>query len=509
MNLKLTLILTLLFASFLTKADESAEEVASEVSALSYPYIVNSKNPQDMRVINSGPASLYARIDMIRRATKSIELETFIFKDDTAGRIVLQELAAAAKRGVKVKVLIDKAFFNLRIDDYYAQVLQENGVEVRYYNNTPITNFSTVQYRNHRKLMVVDDKEAITGGRNIADEYFELSPKFNFLDRDTTIEGDLVKPMKETFDLYWDSKMTEVRKPLLPPDPSDSIKHDSDALWYEKELVDFNAKMEKAKKILIPNDEDKKTLSFIMETGKESLEKNKKLQCPEASFATDREGAGFLQSLSNGYRKHFRLLRKEISKWMKSKVKKKLTIDSPYFLDNQFTDDIEGQLDNKTEVDIMTNSFSSSDAINVVTVFNDSISRFTNKKHFTAYTYKGKFSDEGKFYSDETKNAVWGTHSKTMVFDDDAFMIGTFNMDNRSEEYNAEMAIFCSGNKELTLDIKNNIEKRMQGSNRLNEEGDPDDCSGIFGNSSSPSSALKRTFYYLIKIPSHLLQFLL
>src|SRR6476659_2387966 len=73
------------------------------------PYRVSSNEKHEMRVINSGLASLYARVDMIRRAKTSIDLETFIFNPDTSGKIILQELAAAVKRGVKVRLLLDKS----------------------------------------------------------------------------------------------------------------------------------------------------------------------------------------------------------------------------------------------------------------------------------------------------------------------------------------------------------------------------------------------------------------
>ncbi|MFA6238009.1 MAG: phospholipase D family protein [Bacteriovorax sp.] len=498
---KFVFILAILFSTLFSSAAFAEDEESVDKE----PYRKTSTEPHDMRIVNSGSAALYARIDMIRRATKSIELETFIFNKDSSGKIVMKELLEAAKRGVKVRILVDKAFNNIKLDEYDAQQLKQNGVELRFYNNASLLNVSTVQYRNHRKLLIVDDKEVITGGRNIADEYFDLSKRFNFLDRDATIEGEIAATIRESFDKFWDSGMTETPAPVEKPTPPLPSDEEGGRQKYEADMYYYKKYTERAKKLGELNADDERKLKFIMEAGKESFLQNERRMCPEVSFASDKEGAGFLESFSDKYRKRFRHLRSEISKWMKKKVKTEITIDTPYFLDNDLTEYLENGLAEKVKVNVMTNSLASTDAIHVSSVFNDTVNRFTQSEYFKAYTYKGKFSEEGKVLDDEIKNSTWGTHSKTMVFNDDSFMVGTFNMDNRSTQYNAELAVFCSGSKELTEDIQKNIKLRMSGSNRLNNEGLPDDCSDPF----KDVGQLKKALYYLIKIPSHFLQFLL
>lgn len=157
------------------------------------------------------------------------------------------------------------------------------------------------------------------------------------------------------------------------------------------------------------------------------------------------------------------------------------------------------------KVKVFTNSLASTDAIHVASVFNDTISDFTPAQNFEAYTYKGKFSDETKLYSKAVKDATWGTHSKIMVFDNDAFMIGTINMDNRSVNFNSELGVFCKGNQELTAEVLNNIKHRMKGAYHLDSEGNPDDCSSIL----KDVSVSKRSIYYLLKIPSKMMESLL
>lgn len=472
------------------------------------PYRTTSTVGNEMRIVNSGSASLYARLEMIRNAKESINLETFIFNPDTAGRLILKELAAAAKRGVKVKVLVDKSAAVFKMDEYYAQSLKDQGIEIRYYNPASVLKISSVQFRNHRKLMTVDNKEAITGGRNIADEYYDLSEEFNFLDRDATVKGEIVKDMNKSFDDFWDSKIVE--KPKMPTPPNERLKYSgesSHADEYEMRLAQFNKRTLMAKNLFEPNTKDEKVLLFINEKGKQNLEQNGVHNCPEMAFASDKDGASFKERLdSKDYHDNYRLLRKEIGKWIDTKVKDEVIIDSPYFLNNNLSEEIASNLlKKKTKISILTNSLASTDAIYVSTVFNDTVKKYTPNENFSAHTYKGKFSNETDLYSDEVRKATWGTHSKTMVFSEDAFMIGTFNIDNRSSFYNTELAIFCSGSKELAADVKNNIKKRMESSYHLNTSGTPDDCSDALGD----VSTTKKAIYHLLKPISHLLQFLL
>lgn len=480
----------------------------AEESTDNPPYRKTSKAGHEMRIVNSGTASLYARLDMIRRAEKSIEMETFILNPDTSGRLVMKELAAAAKRGVKVRVLVDKSAAVFKMDEHYARELKEAGVEMRYYNPAPLLKLSSVQFRNHRKLMVRDGVEAIAGGRNIGDEYYDLSDKFNFLDRDATVEGEIVGTMKESFDKFWTSDIVEIPKEVKEPaQPTPHEQIEGNTFQYESAMIAYKEKQKKARELLAPNKEDEKIKKFIMEKGKEAFEQNKKYNCPEVAFASDKEGGAFAERLkSTEYHDQYRLLRKEIGKWMDTRIKDEVIVDSPYFLNNQLSEDIAANLiKEKKRIKILTNSLASTDAIYVSTVFNETVKKYTPNENFEAHIYKGKFSGENELYNDKIKNSVWGTHSKTMVFNDEAFMVGTFNIDNRSSFYNTELALFCNGSKELTQDVKSNIEKRMQNSYRLNAEGVPDDCSDLLGD----VSGAKKALYYLLKLPSHILQFLL
>lgn len=488
------LILLCLMTSFL-----HAQTASTDVE----PYRVTSKEKHEMRVINSGLGALYARVDMIRRAKKSIDLETFIFNPDTAGKIIMQELAAAAKRGVKVRVLLDKSPSQWKMTENYAKAIKAQGIDIRYYNNSSILSPSSVQFRNHRKLMVRDGEEAITGGRNIADEYFDISKKFNFLDRDVTVEGEIVKSMDKTFDNFWNSKL--VVEPKLPEKPY-PLASDDNETEYKSQLYRYELGEKEAAKLFKPDDETTKTLQRMMLTGQTNFNEYEKRTCPEVAFASDREGASFKETLkTEEYSQKYRLLRQEITKWMDEKIKDEVILDTPYFLENSMTEKLMHYLQNKkAKVKLFTNSLASTDAIHVSTVFGDTVMNYTPYDEFKAYVYKGNYSNERHIDDEEVKKSTWGTHSKSMVFSKDSFMIGSFNFDNRSSYYNTELAVFCSGSPELTQDIVVNIQKRVDNSIKLDTNGDPD-CNEVH----PEVGALKKALYYIIKIPSHMFQHLL
>lgn len=478
-----------------------------------YPYRQNLHVNHPMQILNSGIGALWARVDMIRRANETLELEYFIFNTDKASRIILRELVEAAKRGVKVRLLVDKSAAVFVLDEFFAEALKKKKVEVRYYNAASIIQISTVQFRNHRKMISRDGVEAITGGRNIADEYFDLSETFNFLDRDVWVEGPIVKTMVETFDRYWKSDIVET-----PKKPEKPIKFAGDKVVSRKErqkreirhrerVTRFRKNRRYAHKFLNKFEkEDSKALLYAETYGVKALKLTKKHTCPHVGFASDREGGDFAKRVSSAdYHLNYRLLRKEIAKWL-GYIETEVTLDSPYFLNNSRSREaLENMLEAGQKVNILTNSLGSTDAIYVSTVFTDEVRGYAPLDNFSAYIYTGKFSNESELMNSKIRNAVWGTHSKTIVFNDQAVMVGTFNIDNRSSYYNTEMAIFCNASKEIRDDVMDNIELRMKHSKKLGKNGRPEDGTSLLAN----SSFTKKLLYFFLKVPATLLKFLL
>ena len=179
----------------------------------------------EVLILDHGQDSLLARVHLIRAARRTIDLQTFHFERDDAGRVVLDELRAAALRGVKVRLLVDQ-LNGLADPELQARLASfHRNFELRLYN--PIFEqaqvspfefvggiffrFRDLNRRMHNKLMLVDGKVAVIGGRNIQDEYFDWNGDYNYRDRDLLVAGPVTAAMKRNFDAFWDDKRA------LPP----------------------------------------------------------------------------------------------------------------------------------------------------------------------------------------------------------------------------------------------------------------------------------------------------
>jgi len=117
----------------------------------------------------SGPQTFEAMRAAIDRARRMVLLESYIFKDDATGRSLLEALGRAVDRGVAVRVLAD-AFGSIATRRGFWKEMRERGIEVRLFN--PLFPQLFLQpFRDHRKILVIDDETAFTGGMNIGDEY--------------------------------------------------------------------------------------------------------------------------------------------------------------------------------------------------------------------------------------------------------------------------------------------------------------------------------------------------
>src|SRR5271156_3576815 len=108
-----------------------------------------------------------AMLSAIGAAQKSIQLETYTFSSGQLGRRFLEALLAAARRGVRVRVLVDAAGSWFLPDNFFNPLIAA-GAEMRRFNPLHLWRFGV---RNHRKLLICDENIIFTGGFNVADEY--------------------------------------------------------------------------------------------------------------------------------------------------------------------------------------------------------------------------------------------------------------------------------------------------------------------------------------------------
>lgn len=168
------------------------------------------------RLLIHADQSLNARLALIDSATTAIDLQYFIWKDDAVGILLLDRIMKAADRGVKIRVILDDVWL-ASSTRMLTKLNSHPNLELRLFNPNPsrdnfirrelhfIASFHELNRRMHNKLMIVDNHVAIAGGRNIGNEYFGLSKKFNFLDIDVIAVGDVVEEGSKAFDDYWNT----------------------------------------------------------------------------------------------------------------------------------------------------------------------------------------------------------------------------------------------------------------------------------------------------------------
>ena len=158
------------------------------------------------RLLINGEETFRSIFDGIESAKDYILVQFYIVKDDVLGRKLKTKLIQKAKENIDVYFLYDEIGSN-KLPGAYIQDMQDKGIKTSSFHTTKgKANHFQLNFRNHRKIVIVDGKIAYLGGHNVGDEYVSKHPKFGFW-RDThvKVEGPVVKLIQFCFtqDWYW------------------------------------------------------------------------------------------------------------------------------------------------------------------------------------------------------------------------------------------------------------------------------------------------------------------
>ncbi|MEQ8357070.1 MAG: phospholipase D family protein [Kiloniellaceae bacterium] len=175
------------------------------------------------KLLDANAEALRWRLALIDSARFSLDLQYYVWWGDESGSLLMQRLAAAADRGVKVRIIVDDLATMLqgandsRLRGSAAAVIDLHpSIDVRLFNPWRsrslagrffeyVSEFELTNQRMHNKLMIADNRVAIIGGRNIGNEYFGLSSEVNFRDLDTLGVGPVARQASAAFDRFWNS----------------------------------------------------------------------------------------------------------------------------------------------------------------------------------------------------------------------------------------------------------------------------------------------------------------
>ena len=199
------------------KLDEKAKLVRLLYNNENAPLTLHNK----LKILKNGEEKFKELIKDLKKAEHHIHLEYYIIKDDEIGTQILEILCDKSSDGVEVRIIYDDV--GSKISSSMLRKLKKNGVKIEPFMPVFFPSFAgKMNYRNHRKIVVIDGKIGYLGGINISDNYTnEIESNFKMYWRDThlKIEGDAVKTLQIQFLMSWDfvsGEKLSITKPYLP-----------------------------------------------------------------------------------------------------------------------------------------------------------------------------------------------------------------------------------------------------------------------------------------------------
>jgi putative cardiolipin synthase len=252
------------------------------------------------QLLADGDDALAARLALARHAQHSLDVQYYQIANDDAGRQFLRALHDAARRGVRVRLLLD----DLHAAELWPLLLAAElpgRLEVRLFNPLParrgtaaqrvlgsLHEFGRINRRMHNKLFIADNSLAVMGGRNIGNEYFMRAAHANFIDMDVLATGSVVRELSAHFDAFWNYRLAyglhalggpggAASLPPAAPPPADSglaaqIEQGRLALHFGRVqvLADAPSKAEDTSAAGVPGDAMKRALD-LMQSAKEQV----------------------------------------------------------------------------------------------------------------------------------------------------------------------------------------------------------------------------------------------
>lgn len=461
------------------------EATAVIIPGISSPLLQMADNPTEnelnnVALLDVGEEALLLRIHLIRAARHSIAMQTLIWDNDETGRLLMYEMIQAAKRGVKVQLLIDHyvsekhpeiaAFLatvhpNLEIKLYNPVIGQFSGHKINPSILDKVTSlvsdFNKVNQRMHNKVFIVDNKIGITGGRNNQNPYYDQARGMNFKDRDVLIVGPVVADMQQSFKDFWEFKLSI---PLSEMVDEESVRDGGEPkVWSTREDFVFNGlftelfvdadDQQKIEQLFVSQLHPVKQIAFIADTPGKN----------DSKFLGRFYGAGEItQELAQ----------------LVSGARESVYIDTPYLVLSHSAIELFFSLrESQPDIDIriVTNSLASTDSWQCYALSFQQKQLMLSDLKFTIYEFKplpgdihtfipgydalkarqltpseqedlGELSSSTK-YPDllqrppEPGEPYLALHAKSLVIDGEIAFIGSYNLDPRSENLNTEVGL--------------------------------------------------------------------
>lgn len=363
----------------------------------------HAQGGDQFRILNDEYNALTVRYNLLQQAKSEILFSTFIIKDDAIGHANLKVLADAAARGVKVSMLLDDMGNKVPVE--MLEYLVAQGVEVKLFNRRNWRNFNSFIRRMHGKMLIVDNTFLLVGGRNVDNEYFRMDSTSNFLDREVLIRGDrAVSNARQHFMAMWEHEQISQnveRKPLTIQ------QQNTCAHLMDTAMLVLKTQLPRLKKLRIHD-----TLSEAA---------NNKLTINKVNFIhpnfTFKQNGKLRRSKRNDRRTTEELLE------LIHSANKTIDIEAAYFLPTKrWMKALRAAHRRGVHIRVMTNSAVSNDVPMIQAVYSNRRGKY-RRAGIELYEYCGDRM----------------VHIKAITIDTQIAVIGSYNIERKSEKFNTEV----------------------------------------------------------------------
>ena len=416
------------------------------------------KSKTGVYVLEDGGGAMITRAWLSEYAEKTIDIQYFIFSTDNVGLIACDYLVRAADRGVKVRILVDDIMVDADLEDILTLDAHEN-IEIKIYNpgvnlgknifhkiHKLATDFRSANQRMHNKTFIVDKEIVITGGRNIADEYFDYDHEYNFRDRDVLLMGKASGDINRSFEDFWKNELsvaatTVIGKKATAPEDNNRYEKlheyacNPDNFWPQirNKIENFSTTI----------NDIKNSKKFIWVDHVEFIS-----DIPGKNDGTKGLGGGGLST--------------DALITLVKNAKQSIEIQTPYLITTELARGLfEAAVKRGVKIRILTNSLSSTDNVEAFSAYQSDRKELL-KTGIQIYEFKPDAEERMAIMTGELQRTIdykptFGHHAKSMVVDGEIAVIGTFNLDPRSANLNTEcVAIIHS------VDVAQQVLKGME-----------------------------------------------
>ena len=385
--------------------------------------------------------ALAARLRLIDKAEKTLDLQYYIWDNDKVGAVALHALIRAADRGVKVRLLIDDNNAK-QTEGIFLALAQHPNIEVKLFNPyrfrkyrgiDMVLDLKRINRRMHNKSFIADHKVALIGGRNMTNQYYNVSDSYQFSDVDVMLVGTAVNDISNSFDDYWNHDYAY--------DVQEVVKQKSHRLSYEslKQQLD-----EHYKKVTVQNYLDLTSNSQAIDS---LINRDIALDWVKAEVVKDSP-----DKIKSKAKKQEHLNFQLINHL--EKPEKNIDLISAYFVPEKKGAKILSELaQDGVHVRVLTNSFKAND-VAVVHAFYGKYRQNLLENGVELYEFLPALDkdDLDKHTEDLAKKAkvnIKGLsrsslHAKLMALDEKQVFIGSFNFDPRSAYLNTEIGVLLN-----------------------------------------------------------------